>query len=162
PLVVAAVSGLVLFGLLYTVVRRIGVPLGGIVEGANRVADGYFSARVAEHGPRSLRLVARAFNTMAARLESHDQHRRHLMPDIAHELRTPLSVIQGRLEGFLDGVYPRDDARVEALLEETRLLARLVEGLRQRGNAERGTLTLHKEPTDLTVLVQDVLNAFSA
>src|SRR5438552_16303476 len=42
PLVVAAVSGLVLFGLLYTVVRRIGVPLGGIVEGANRVADGDF------------------------------------------------------------------------------------------------------------------------
>jgi signal transduction histidine kinase len=162
PLAGAVVSGLVIFALLYTVVRRVGIPLGGVVEAANRLADGDFSTRVAEHGPESLRTVARAFNTMAARLESHDQQRRHLMADIAHELRTPLSVIQGRLEGFLDGVYPRDDERMEALLEETRLLARLVEDLRTLANAESGALTLHKEPTDMAVLVQDVVNAFSA
>jgi signal transduction histidine kinase len=162
PFAVAAVAGLVVFALLFTVVRRVGIPLGGIVEAANRMADGDFSTRVAEHGPQSLRTVARAFNTMAARLESHDQQRRHLMADIAHELRTPLSVIQGRLEGFLDGVYPRDDARMEALLDETRLLARLVEDLRTLANAESGALTLHKEPTDVAVLVQDVVDAFGA
>jgi signal transduction histidine kinase len=162
PFAVAAVSGLVIFALLYTVVRRVGIPLGGIVEAANRLADGDFSTRVAEHGPESLRTVAKAFNTMASRLEAHDQQRRHLMADIAHELRTPLSVIQGRLEGFLDGVYPRDDARMEALLEETRLLARLVEDLRTLANAESGALTLHREPTDIAVLVQDVVNTFSA
>ena len=162
PFAVAVVSGLVIFALLYTVVRRFGIPLGGIVEAANRLADGDFSTRVAEHGPESLRTVAKAFNTMAARLESHNQQRRHLMADIAHELRTPLSVIQGRLEGFLDGVYPRDDARMEALLEETRLLARLVEDLRTLANAESGALTLHKEPTDMAVLVQDAIDAFSA
>jgi signal transduction histidine kinase len=162
PFAIAAMSGFVIFALLYTVVRRVGMPLGGIVEAANRVADGDFSTRVAEHGPESLRTVARAFNTMASRLEAHDQQRRHLMADIAHELRTPLSVIQGRLEGFLDGVYPRDDERMETLLEETRLLARLVEDLRTLANAESGALTLHKEPTDIAVLVQDVVNAFSA
>jgi len=162
PFAVAVVSGLVVFALLYTVVRRVGIPLGGIVEAANRLADGDFSTRVAEHGPESLRTVAKAFNTMAARLESHDQQRRHLMADIAHELRTPLSVIQGRLEGFLDGVYPRDDARMEALLEETRLVARLVEDLRTLANAESGALTLHKEPTDMAVLVQDAIDAFGA
>jgi two-component system OmpR family sensor kinase/two-component system sensor histidine kinase BaeS len=162
PFAVAAVSGVVIFALLYTVVRRVGMPLGGIVEAANRLAEGDFSTRVAEYGPESLRTVAKAFNTMATRLESHDQQRRHLMADIAHELRTPLSVIQGRLEGFLDGVYPRDDERMEALLEETRLLARLVEDLRTLANAESGALTLHKEPTDLAVLVQEVVEAFSA
>src|SRR5262249_14386793 len=73
--------------------RRLALPMGDIIGAANRVADGDFSARVAEHGPRSLRVVARAFNVMAARLQSQEQQRRHLMADIAHELRTPLTVI---------------------------------------------------------------------
>jgi two-component system sensor histidine kinase BaeS len=161
PTAVAVVSGIVLFGLLLAVVRRVGIPMGGIVEAANRIADGDFSTRVAEHGPPSLRMVGRAFNTMAARLEAHDRQRRHLMADIAHELRTPLSVIQGRLEGFLDGVYPRDDERLEQLLDETRVLARLVEDLRTLGDLESGTFTLRKEPTDVGILVQDVVHAFS-
>ena len=52
------------------------------------------------------------------------------MADVAHELRTPLTVVQGRLEGLIDGVYPRDDSQLKALLEETRVLSRLVEDLR--------------------------------
>src|SRR5262249_23327281 len=88
---------------------RIGTPLGDIVLAADRVAGGDYSTRVREHGPRSLRLVGRAFNSMTTTLQSQDQQRRNLMADIAHELRTPLAVIQGRLEGLLDGVYPRDD-----------------------------------------------------
>ena len=84
------------------------------------------------------------------------------MADIAHELRTPLSVIQGRLEGLLDGVYPRDDATLSAVIEETRLLSRLVDDLRTLANAESGTLTLQKEPTDLTILAHDVVGSFSA
>jgi two-component system sensor histidine kinase BaeS len=161
PIAAAVVSGVVLLVLLFAVVRRFGVPLGGIVEAANRVAEGDFSARVSEQGPPSLRTVGTAFNTMASRLESQDRQRRHLMAEIAHELRTPLSVIQGRLEGCLDGVYPRDDATLEQLLEETRVLARLVDDLRTLANIESGTLTLQKEPTDLAGLAQDVINSFS-
>ena len=52
------------------------------------------------------------------------------MADVAHELRTPLSVMQGRLEGLLDGVYPRDDRQLAQLLEETQVLSRLIEDLR--------------------------------
>ena len=88
------------------------------------------------------------------------QQRRDLMADIAHELRTPLSVMQGRLEGMLDGVYPRDEHQVARVLEETRLLSRLVDDLRTLAHSEGGTLALQKEPTDLGRLVDEVVAAF--
>ena len=122
--------------------RRVGLPMGDVVSATDRVAAGDFSARVAERGPPFLRGVARAFNSMTARLQEQDRQRRDLMADIAHELRTPLAVVQGRIEGLLDGVYPRDDARLSEVLEETRLLARLVEDLGTLAHSERGTLGL--------------------
>jgi two-component system OmpR family sensor kinase/two-component system sensor histidine kinase BaeS len=142
--------------------RRLAIPLGDLVEAANRVADGDFTARITtEHGPGSLRRVAKAFNTMTSRLAAQDQQRRNLMADIAHELRTPLSVVQGRLEGLVDGVYPRDDTTIGEVVEETKLLARLVDDLQTLANAEAGTLTLRKEPTDPAVLIQEVVRSFA-
>ena len=67
---------------------------------------------------------------MAASLEEIERLRRTLMIDVAHELRTRLHIIQGNLEGVLDGVYQPTEEHVEATLAETRLLARLVEDLR--------------------------------
>jgi signal transduction histidine kinase len=142
--------------------RRVGLPAGDLVGAANRVADGEYSVRVVERGPPFLRSYSRAFNTMVARLQSQDALRRQLMADIAHELRTPLSVIQGRLEGLLDGVYPRDDERLRLVLEETRVLATLIEDVRTLAHSESGTLTLQREPTDVSVLVTDVVRSLSA
>ena len=162
PVFVPIAAGVVLFVTLSLAMRRFGVPMGDIVGAANRVAEGDYSVRVSEHGPRSLRVVARAFNSMTSRLQMQEQQRRHLMADIAHELRTPLTVIQGRLEGLIDGVYPRDDARLTDVLNDTRMLARLVEDLRTLAHAESGSLALHKEPTDVGVLLQEVVKAFSS
>jgi two-component system OmpR family sensor kinase/two-component system sensor histidine kinase BaeS len=137
------------------------VPLTDVVSAAGRVASGDYSVRINEHGPRSLRTVARAFNNMTAQLKAQDEQRRHLMADIAHELRTPLTVMQGQLEGLVDGVYARDDTRLNDVLGQARLLGRLVEDLRTLANAERGTLALKKEPTDLGALVDDAAAAFA-
>jgi signal transduction histidine kinase len=142
--------------------RRFGMPLGDVVEAADRVASGDFTARVPERGPHSLRTVGRAFNSMATRLEVQDRQRRQLMADVAHELRTPLSVIQGRLEGVLDGVYPADESQIRQVLDDARTLSRLVDDLRTLAHSEGGTLTLEKEPTDLVVLAHDVADTFSA
>ena len=158
---VAALAVVILLAAFIGAMRRIGFPLGDIVEAADRVANGDLSTRVVERGPPPLRSVARAFNSMAGRLEAQNQLRRQLMADIAHELRTPLTVIQGRVEGLLDGVYPRDDERLSEILEDTRLLSRLIEDLRTLANAEGGTLALQKEPTDLVVLMQDAVHSFS-
>jgi signal transduction histidine kinase len=157
-LVWAAVLLLVLgFGVT---MRLVGRPLGEVVGAAERVASGDLSVRVSARGPRSLRSVASAFNSMTTRLEQQQHARRELMADIAHELRTPLSVMHGRLEGMLDGVYPRDEQQLAKVLEDTRTLARLVEDLRTLAHSESGTLALAKEPTDVGVLVTETASAF--
>jgi signal transduction histidine kinase len=142
--------------------RTVGTPLGDIVSAADRVAAGDLSVRLDEQGLPWLRRVAHAFNSMTQRLERQQRDRRALMADIAHELRTPLAVIQGRVEGMLDGVYPRDESHVRQVLDETRLLARLVEDLRTAAHLESGTLTLVKEATDLGVLIEETADMFRA
>lgn len=140
---------------------RVGLPLGDVVTAADRVAGGDYTTRIVERGPPFLRRIARAFNAMTERLQAHDRQRRDLMADIAHELRTPLAVVQGRLEGLLDGVYPRDDAELGELLEETRTLARLVDDLGTLAHSERGALGLRKEPTDLAALMHDAARSLA-
>src|SRR4029079_18590966 len=103
-----------------------------------------------------------AFNTMTTRLADHDRLRRDLMADVAHELRTPLTGIQGRLEGLLDGVYPRDDRQIGELLDETRILSRLIDDLRTLALAEAGTLTLEKEAADVGALAADAVRAVAS
>src|ERR1700730_13564191 len=161
PVVGVTVIGMFIVALFVAAMRRFLVALGDIVEAANRVAEGDYSARVGQQGAPSMRTVGSASNTMASRLETQARQRRDLMADIAHELRTPLSVIQGRLEGLLDGVYPRDDQTIGEVIAETRLLARLVVVLRTLAHAEGGPLTLRKEPTDVVILAQEVVDALA-
>ena len=135
-------------------------PLRAVMDAADRVADGDYTVRVREHGPPPVRALAHAFNAMTERLAQADRQRRDLMADVAHELRTPLTVLQGRLEGLIDGVYPRDDAQLHALVEETQVLSRLIEDLRTLALADAGALRLEWEATDLPALVQDTVRAF--
>ena len=91
-----------------------------------------------------------------------DRLRRQMMADVAHELRTPLAILQGRIEGLLDGVYPRDDARIAELLAETQHLGRLVEDVRTLANAEAGALDLRRERFDLAELIRETVSAIGA
>jgi signal transduction histidine kinase len=97
---------------------------------------------------------------MVARLEADESHRRTLLADVGHELRTPLAVVQGNLEAILDGVHPADEEHLTAILDETRVLSRLVDDLRTVTLSETGTLPLHREPTDLAILAADVAASF--
>jgi signal transduction histidine kinase len=160
-IIIAAVVALAIVAIFFASMRRFAFPFADIVAAADRVGDGDYSAQVREHGSPWLRSVARAFNSMTARLRANEQQRRHLMADIAHELRTPLTIIQGRLEALIDGVYPRDDARLEELLDESRVLARLVEDLRTLANADSGALALQKESSDLVLLIHDAAGSLS-
>ncbi len=99
---------------------------------------------------------------MAARLEADETQRRTLLADVTHELRTPLAVIQGSVEAILDGIHPADEAHLAAILEETRVLDRLIEDLRTLALSESGGLSLHREPSDLGVLVTEVATSFAA
>ncbi len=152
-----------LFGGLILVGRglsRVALPIGDLVQAAGRVAEGDYDVQIAERGPREVRALAHAFNSMAARLQATDEQRRNLLADITHELRTPLTIIQGNLEGLLDGMYPRDDAHLAPILDETRVLARVIDDLRMLALAESGALQLQKEPTDLAMLITETAASF--
>jgi len=160
-LVILLAGGLaIVFGI--RLARGVGPPLDALVDAAGRVEQGDYAARVPEitRGPRELRGLIRAFNTMTARLESDESQRRRLLADVSHELRTPLAVIQGNAEAIIDGVYPADAEHLGTILEETRVLSRLIEDLRTLSLAEAGTLALHREPTDLSIVVAEVGRSF--
>lgn len=139
--------------------RRAGAPVGDLIEAAERIEAGEIGTQVAERGPAEVRSLARAFNAMSARLAANEDARRTLLADVSHELRTPLTVMQGNLEGMLDGLYSIDEEHLAPVLEETRVLARLVEDLRTLSLSEAGNLRLHREPTDLARLVEEVAAA---
>jgi signal transduction histidine kinase len=142
--------------------RRAAEPVGEVIDAAQRVANGDYTIRVQERGPREVLALTRAFNAMTARLQQDDAQRRSLLADISHDLRTPLTVIQGNLEGMLDGVYPLDRAHLEPVLDETRQLARLIQDLRTMALSEADALHLAKESTDLAVLVNETAALFRA
>lgn len=143
------------------VFRSLLVPLSDLVSAADAVAGGDLSVRVDESGRGGLGRLVRAFNHMTAELELTDRRRRNLTADVAHELRSPLHIIQGNLEGVLDGVYEPTTAHIEATLAETRALARLIEDLRVLSLAEAGELPLAHETVDITDLLADVQTSFS-
>jgi signal transduction histidine kinase len=142
--------------------RRVAVPVRDLMEAAGRVESGDYAVRVPENGPRDVRDLARAFNAMTVRLQVNEEQRRKLLADVTHELRTPLSVVQGNLEAIVDGVYPADEAHLGPLLEETRVLARLIDDLRTLSLAESGALKLQREPTDLGILITETVASFRA
>lgn len=144
--------------------RRLATPIGALVDAARRVESGDYAARVPEvnRGPRELRELTRAFNTMASRLAADQHQRRSLLADISHELRTPLAILRGNLEAIADGIHEPDDQHVAGLIEETRVLERLVEDLRTISLAEAGELPLHREPTDPDVLLGETVESFRA
>lgn len=142
--------------------RRVGKPLVNILNAIDAVERGDLSVRLDESGRGPFGTVMRSFNRMTIELERAEQQRRNMTADIAHELRNPLHVIQGNLEGMLDKVYEPNSENLSATLDETRLLARLVTDLQTLSLAETGQLPLHPTRFVLADLLADVVTSFSA
>jgi len=140
--------------------RRTVLSFSNVMEAVERIANGDLSVRIPAVGPREVRRLANAFNNMAARLEKNDQHRRNMLADVTHELRTPLTVIQGNLEGMLDGIYPADREHIETVLDETKVLSRVIDDLRTLSLAESGSLKLQLEAIQPADLLGEIAAAF--
>jgi hypothetical protein len=102
-----------------------------LTQAARRLGKGDFSQRVESGDKGELGELAQSFNSMAADLERTQQLRRNMVADIAHELRSPLSVISGYAEALSDGKLPGTPEVYTVLHQETRQLSRLVEDLRE-------------------------------
>jgi signal transduction histidine kinase len=157
----AALSPLVAAIVARRAFRGIAAPLSDLIAAADRMAEGDLSARVAQVGRGDVARLARSFNHMAEELQRAEEVRRNLTADVAHELRTPLQIIQGNLEGILDDVYEPSDENLLSTLEETRSLGRLVDDLRTLSLAEAGQLRLSMEPLLARELLADVATSFS-
>jgi len=142
--------------------RRFVNPLADVIYAARAVADGNLNTRIPTEGPQDLRSLSESFNEMASSLERNDRERRDMFADIAHELRTPLSVIRGRLEGIVDGIYSENGTEVSMALEQTYVLQQLVDDLRLLTLAETRQLTFDKSAADIGQLIERSLCIFSA
>jgi two-component system sensor histidine kinase BaeS len=107
-----------------------------------------------------MRDVIVSFNGMAKRLEEASEQRRRWLADLGHELRNPLTVIQGELEAMVDGVHPPTSDQLNMLLDETAVMARLLDDLRTLSLSESGELKLNREPVELSQLVEDAVAPF--
>ncbi len=159
-LIVAIVGGIggTVFGVLMS--RSLTAPLNNLAKAAKAIGARRLSERVEEKGSDEMVAVARAFNEMAAGLEQAEQLRRNLLADVAHELRTPLSVLQGNLRAILDEVYALNLTEMARLYEHTRFLSRLVNDLHELAQAEARQLPLDLQETDLTELITKTVEAF--
>jgi len=137
-------------------------PVGRLVDAAAKLSNGDYSARVPEVESGPMRQVVKSFNGMAERLEKSSEQRRRLLADVGHELRTPLTVIQGELEAMADGVHPAGPEQIEMLLDETRLLARLIDDLRVLSLSEAGELKLEMDLIEAQGLVADAIGSYQA
>ncbi len=154
---VAGVGGIA-FGIVMS--RSLTAPLNNLAEAARDIGARNLSRRVEEKGSDEMMAVARAFNDMAADLEEGEQLRRNLLADVAHELRTPLSVLQGNLRAILDKVYPMNEEEMARLYDHTRFLSRLVNDLHELAQAEARQLSLDLQETDLAELIATNANTF--
>jgi signal transduction histidine kinase len=162
PWITVLVSAVVVIGMIASArwLWRNARTVGVLMDAADRVAGGDYATRVPEADARQLGRLTGAFNQMAERLQTNEDRRRELLADVAHELRTPLQVIRGTLEGMLDGLYPAEPKRLRPLLDETIVMARLLDDLRTLSMAEGGVLPLYRETVDPGAIAEDAVQAF--
>ena len=142
--------------------RQITAPLRRLSAAAGRVARGDLSFRVTSAATDEVGTLTNTFNRMVESLDKNQDLRRKLMGDLAHEMGTPLAVIQSNLEGMLDGVVAASPVNLASLHQEAILLARLVRDLRTMAQAEAGRLNLSPAPGDLGALVASIVAATGA
>jgi len=154
------VAGLLGLALGVLMARGLTAPLSRLAVAARQIARGSLSERVHVTGAVELADLASAFNDMAAHLEQAELLRRNLVADVAHELRTPLSVVQGNLRAILDDVYPLNKTEIASIYDETLVLNRLISDLRELAQAEAGQLSLQLAPVELTALITGMADRF--
>jgi len=152
--VVAAGLASLLGVLLATRMTR---PLGRLEHAAAEIARGHTEVRSGLGDRRDeIGSLGRSFDGMAAELEAAETTRRRFFQDAAHELKTPLAVIEATTSAVLDGVYPHDDRHLETIRAQSRLLGRIVDDLRTVSLADAGSLPLRREPVDVEPLLAAV------
>jgi signal transduction histidine kinase len=139
------------------IASRMTRPLARLEDAAAAVAQGQLDARSGlDDRPDEIGALARSFDAMAAGLQAAEVGRRRFFQDAAHELRTPLAVIDATTSAVLDGVYPHDDRHLSTIRDQARLLGRIVDDLRTVSLADAGVLQLRRAAVSVGPLLASV------
>ncbi len=158
----AGLAALLAMLVALTVSRRITLPVARLIEVARSMGGGDRSARVGDvQGPGELRDLSEAFDQMADSLARQETLRRHLVADVAHELRTPIAVLQAGHEALLDGVAEPTPGQLGSLRDEVLRLARLVDDLGVLASAETAALQLSQRRCDLADIAAGAADSLS-
>lgn len=140
--------------------RRLTRPILELLDASGDIADGNLSRRVQSSGHDEIGRLSKSFNSMAHNLEAQEKLRRNLLSNAAHELRTPLAIISGELEGMLDGVLPTNRSALQSMHDEARHLIAILDGVDELSRAEASALNLHKERFSLRPYLSSITGRF--
>jgi two-component system OmpR family sensor kinase len=161
PLLQAGLLALLLSALLtWLIARWVAAPLSDMAAASRKVAAGEFDQQIPPRGPDEVRSLAVAFNEMAHKVQSSRQAQRDFVANVSHELKTPLTSIQGFARAILDGTAQsaesqRNAARV--IFEESERLRRLVEDLLDLARLDAGQVEFKREAVELGSVIRSVL-----
>jgi len=147
--------------LAYWLARSLSGPAARLRDTVQALTEGSFDARAAVESRDEIGALAGHVNLLAETLEKNETARRRWTADIAHELRTPLAVLQGELEAVKDGVRPWSESTLRSLIEEVAHLGALVEDLQTLALADAGALRIQRETFDMAGLLRQVLATFA-
>lgn len=156
-----ALALLVALGLGFVLARATTRPIRALTEATEAMARGELDQTVPVTSDDEIGHLATSFNTMTVKLAEARQLRRQMTADIAHDLRTPLSVLTGYLEAIREGALEASPERIATMHAEAELLGRLIEDLRTLALADAGELTLHPTTVAPGSLLARVVAAFT-
>ncbi|MGL1891222.1 MAG: ATP-binding protein [Spirochaetaceae bacterium] len=140
--------------------KKLTNPLTALSNGVSDIEAGNFRSRVNVSGDDEISILSNSFNNMAKTLENNDIWRKQIIADSAHELRTPVALIQGNLEMIIDGVYKPEMVHLENIYQETLVLSRLVKELQQLSSSDSGAMTLNRSKFNINDLFENSMDIF--
>jgi signal transduction histidine kinase len=160
-LVAGSAAGVVAILSSLFISRQVAQPVQRMVQATRRIAAGEYSERLPSELDRrgdELAALATSFNEMAASLQQTEERRLALVGDVAHELRTPIAMLKGNLEGLLDGVVQATPETWAKLFDEAGRLERLVNDLQELSRAEAGQIALSLQPVSPDTIVRKAVD----
>lgn len=141
--------------------KRISSPILKTVDVTKKIADGNYGVRLEEKtDTRELNMLVGSINHLATSLETLEKLRKQLTGDVAHELRTPITILQSHLEALMEGVWEPTRERLESCYEETVRISKLVNDLEQLAKIENRNMTLHKTSFPVQELMRKTADSF--
>ncbi|GAA2709629.1 sensor histidine kinase [Actinoplanes palleronii] len=131
-------------------------PLDAVRAATHRLAQGYYGDVLAVPNEPELAALVGDVNTLAAALADTERRRARLVSEIAHEMKTPITILRGQIEGIADGIFPSDEAMFASLTDDLARLERLAGDLSSLSVAEEGAFVLHRRTTDMARLTRAV------